>query len=206
MSSSCFTTFVSLSHFLTFLLPFLLSHLLSHFLSHFLTFLLFFSLSYFLFHFLTYLLSHLLSYLLSYFLTFSISFSLSYFLSVTLFLLLSMTIFLFCCPCFYDFLFEGLNPNSSELISNSIIYSPTNRSLPFGYPARAASSRLSAKASLEEYMLSYKYLIVLGGIVSADRLNTFLAHSGAVILLQETDFLYHYSAFLEPWVHYGEIT
>ena len=57
---------------------------------------------------------------------------------------------------------------------------------------------------LEEYMLSYKFLVVIGGVVSADRLNLFLAHSGAVILLQESNFRYHYSAFLKPWVHYGK--
>ena len=66
------------------------------------------------------------------------------------------------------------------------------------------TSRLKESIKIEMYMTSYKYLVVLAGIVSADRLNTFFAHSGAVILLQETDFLYHYSAFLKPWVHYGE--
>ena len=85
------------------------------------------------------------------------------------------------------------------------MYSPSNRSLPFGYSAREATTRLTTKIDFDEYMLSYKYLIVIGGIFGADRLNTFLSHSGAVILLQETDFLYHYSAFLEPWVHYGKI-
>jgi Glycosyl transferase family 90 len=58
---------------------------------------------------------------------------------------------------------------------------------------------------LEKYMTSYRYLIVIAGLVSADRLNTFLSHSGAVILLQETDFVYHYSSLLKPWVHYGEL-
>lgn len=67
-------------------------------------------------------------------------------------------------------------------------------------------SKLREHFSIEQYMLSYRYLVVIGGISSADRLNTFLAHSGAVILLQETDFLYHYSAFLKPWVHYGELS
>ena len=52
------------------------------------------------------------------------------------------------------------------------------------------------------FMVAYKYLIVLGGVVSADRLGTLLAHSGAVLLLQETDFLYHFSARLKPWIHY----
>ena len=58
--------------------------------------------------------------------------------------------------------------------------------------------------NLETYMTSYRYLVVIAGLVSADRLNTFLTHSGAVILLQETDFVYHYSSLLKPWVHYGE--
>ena len=34
------------------------------------------------------------------------------------------------------------------------------------------------------------------------RLASFLAHSGAVVLLQESEFSYHFSARLKPWVHY----
>jgi Glycosyl transferase family 90 len=89
--------------------------------------------------------------------------------------------------------------NDSTLISN---YNDTPQ--PWGYGDRAIRSKMKGYFSIEQYMLSYRYLVVIGGISSADRLNTFLAHSGAVILLQETDFLYHFSAFLKPWVHYGE--
>ena len=74
---------------------------------------------------------------------------------------------------------------------------------PFGFHDRTMRMKTNKEMGMTEYMLSYKYLIVIAGVSSADRLNTFLAHSGAVILLQETDFRYHYSAFLKPWVHYG---
>lgn len=79
-----------------------------------------------------------------------------------------------------------------------------NPGAPFGFGDRVMGTKMTEHMSLETYMLSYRYLVIIGGISSADRLNTFLAQSGAVILLQETDFLYHYSAFLKPWVHYGE--
>ena len=63
--------------------------------------------------------------------------------------------------------------------------------------------KMKQEVGFREYMLSYKYLIVIAGISGTDRLNTFWAHSGTVIMLQEADFRYHYSAFLKPWVHYG---
>lgn len=55
---------------------------------------------------------------------------------------------------------------------------------------------------VDGYMAKYKYLPVLGGISVSERLATFLAHSGAVVLLQETDVQYFFSARLKPWVHY----
>ena len=54
-------------------------------------------------------------------------------------------------------------------------------------------------------MIKYRYLIVLCGLYGSGRLNQILAHSGAVIMLQESDYLYHYSSFLKPWVHYGKL-
>ena len=56
----------------------------------------------------------------------------------------------------------------------------------------------------------YKYVIVVGIInknnghsdSTSGRLAHLLAHSGAVILLQTTNFRYHFSARLIPWVHY----
>lgn len=83
-------------------------------------------------------------------------------------------------------------------------YSQDRRvSEPFGHFDRSMQMKAERDTDLYNYMLSYKYLIIIGGISSADRLNTFLAHSGAVIMLQETDFHYHFTAFLKPWVHYG---
>lgn len=55
------------------------------------------------------------------------------------------------------------------------------------------------------YYGKYKYLLVMigsDGLASADRLPTLLAHSGAVVLLQESEFSYHFSARLKAWVHY----
>ena len=63
-------------------------------------------------------------------------------------------------------------------------------------------SKLTKDIKPEIFMRRYKYLVVLAGISAGERLTTYLAHSGAVILLQETDVVYHYSARLIPWVHY----
>jgi hypothetical protein len=51
----------------------------------------------------------------------------------------------------------------------------------------------------------YKYIIVPAGsgvLSTSGRLAQLLAHSGAVILLQEAGFNYPFSARLQPWVHY----
>jgi hypothetical protein len=54
----------------------------------------------------------------------------------------------------------------------------------------------------------YKYLIVLAGLdgqATSGRLAHLIAHSGAVVLLQTTEFEYHFSARLKPWVHFVPI-
>ena len=43
------------------------------------------------------------------------------------------------------------------------------------------------------------------GLATADRLLRFLRTSGAVVLIQESSFSYHFSARLKPWVHYVPI-
>eukprot|EP01033_Poteriospumella_lacustris_P005111 gene5111-3651_t len=51
----------------------------------------------------------------------------------------------------------------------------------------------------------YKYVVVMlamDGEATSGRLAELLAHSGAVILLQESSLRYHFSARLIPWVHY----
>ena len=123
--------------------------------------------------------------------------------------------FLFIYLYFYSLFFFfklDLNPASEKKNYRTLGYdawlqkyeNSTLHELPFGFPEKTLSARLTNNIALETYMTSYRYLIVIAGLVSADRLNTFLSHSGAVILLQETDFVYHYSSLLKPWVHYGE--
>eukprot|EP01031_Cornospumella_fuschlensis_P034945 gene34945-42320_t len=59
-----------------------------------------------------------------------------------------------------------------------------------------------------QYMHKYKYLVVLlgqYGHATADRLSECLG-IGAVVLMQESANLYHFSARLKPWVHYVPIT
>jgi hypothetical protein len=55
------------------------------------------------------------------------------------------------------------------------------------------------------FVKKYKYLVVLTGLngeALSGSLNNLLTQSGAVILLQRSPFLYHYSSHLKPWVHY----
>ena len=53
----------------------------------------------------------------------------------------------------------------------------------------------------------YKYLYVAAGWqATTGRLLPYLAHSGAVILLHDSEYQYHFSAALRPWVHYVPIT
>ena len=87
---------------------------------------------------------------------------------------------------------------------NSKYMNSSNES-PFGYSDKTIRSKLKEEKDLEETMIKYRYLIVLCGVYGSGRLNQFLAHSGAVIMLQESDYLYHYSSFFKPWVHYGKL-
>lgn len=55
----------------------------------------------------------------------------------------------------------------------------------------------------------YKYVVVMlarDGKSTSGRLADLLAHSGAVILLQESPFRWHFSARLQPWVHYVPVS
>jgi hypothetical protein len=56
---------------------------------------------------------------------------------------------------------------------------------------------------------TFKYTIVLlamNGIATADRLAHLLAYSGSVVLMQDSSFIFHFSARLIPWVHYVPLT
>ena len=74
-----------------------------------------------------------------------------------------------------------------------------------GYLYSIASKKVD-RVQFNEYIATYKYLIVVGGQNGVDRLATFFAHSGAVILLQESDIMQHFSARIKPWVHYVPIS
>lgn len=55
---------------------------------------------------------------------------------------------------------------------------------------------------------AYKYVVTMLGTdarSTSGRLASLLAHSGAVILLSKSSFFYHFSAELQPWVHYVPI-
>lgn len=106
---------------------------------------------------------------------------------------------------------SDLNPGSDSEMKCHLnqteydnLFRDSSNTSPFGYSKKTLRSKLDAPIHFEEYMTSYRYLIVICGMFGADRLNQFLAQSGAVIMLQESDFRYHYSSFLKPWVHYGE--
>ena len=109
------------------------------------------------------------------------------------------------------FFLLDLNPGSDSNMKCHLnrteydnLYENSSNESPFGYSKKTLRAKLETPMDFEEYMISYRYLIVVCGMCSADRLNQFLAHSGAVIMLQESDFRYHYSSFLKPWVHYGK--
>lgn len=75
-------------------------------------------------------------------------------------------------------------------------------SSPPGFLRSYRGQKQRDRLSPREYVSSTKYLLVLSGNNGADRLGPFLAHSGAVIMLQENDALSHFSSRLKPWVHY----
>ena len=75
------------------------------------------------------------------------------------------------------------------------------------YMSSISSNKIRSEIPLVNgYMRKYKYLLVLGGISISGRLATFLAHSGAVVLLQDSDLVYHFSSRLKPWVHYVPVS
>ena len=121
----------------------------------------------------------------------------------------------------YSFCYlDPWNPLSSETtlsfetlrrfdLDDSIpIPKPTFGNQTIGFISNIIQSRIRDAKDMRSGQ--YKYVIVLLGLnegqATADRLAGLLAHSGAVILLQESKFVYHFSSFLKPWVHYVPIS
>ena len=68
---------------------------------------------------------------------------------------------------------------------------------------------LQLEHNVDYFSRRYKYIVVLAGLdgqATSGRLSAVLAHSGAVTLLQTTDYEYHFSARLKPWVHFVPIS
>lgn len=89
-----------------------------------------------------------------------------------------------------------------ELLSKADL--KTNNSK--GYNINLVSKRLKNGIN---FVKQYKYIVVLtglnGGALSGS-LNNLLFQSGAVILLQYSPYIYHYSHYLKPWIHYVPIS
>lgn len=67
---------------------------------------------------------------------------------------------------------------------------------------------LKAKKGKEVLPDKYKYLVVLtdrNGDTASNQLASFLSDTGSVVLLQDHEFEYHFSARLKPWIHYVPI-
>jgi hypothetical protein len=79
----------------------------------------------------------------------------------------------------------------------------SGRSSSAGYNSNLLPTQL--KHGGVNFVKKYKYLVVLTGLngdALSGSLNNLLTQSGAVILLQRSPFLYHYSSHLKPWVHF----
>ena len=96
---------------------------------------------------------------------------------------------------------QELRPDRAGDLSDSKLNKRINYT---GYVYNIVKNRL--KEGLDSYWLRYKYVVVLVGLngqATADRLGYLLAHSGAVVLLQDPfEFLYTFSKRLIPWVHF----
>jgi hypothetical protein len=92
----------------------------------------------------------------------------------------------------------------SETDATVPIPQPTHGNATIGFISNVIGARI--REAVDMRAGQFKYLVVLLGLnegyATSDRLAALLAHSGAVILLQESSFSYHFSSFLKPWVHY----
>ena len=88
------------------------------------------------------------------------------------------------------------------LLKNSSRVSPHRGRDHDDYLKTIEGQKLKERIDLFDTMQQKKYLVVLSGQSNSGRLLTFLAHSGAVVLLQELDIIYHVQGRLKPWVHY----
>ncbi len=105
----------------------------------------------------------------------------------------------------------GVSINSMKENAKKNITNPDNEVEEIGYAKQLFRSRAEHGVAFRPG--HYKYLIVLFGgfgnkqhYATSGRLASYLAHSGSVVLLQQSEFNYHFSARLKPWVHYVPIS
>eukprot|EP01040_Poterioochromonas_malhamensis_P006298 gene6298-6777_t len=105
----------------------------------------------------------------------------------------------------------GVSKDSIKKMAEKNITNPDNEVEEIGYAKQLFRSRAEHGVAFRPG--HYKYLIVLFGgfgnkqhYATSGRLASYLAHSGAVVLLQQSEFNYHFSARLKPWVHYVPIS
>jgi len=96
---------------------------------------------------------------------------------------------------------DVLNTTEIEAIARNTTAYPAGYVLPLLSIGSTAGGRYNPG--------EFKYIIVTLGSYArstSGRLAGLLAHSGAVVLLEKTPFFYHFSARLQPWIHYVPIS
>jgi len=103
--------------------------------------------------------------------------------------------------------FPTLIDASYSAAINTRLYYPHRTDSAKGYDTDSVEEKFKdfkskLNLTITEVMSQYKFLVVLSGNSLSGRLATFLRHSGATILLQETDMIYPMLSKLKPWIHY----
>ena len=99
---------------------------------------------------------------------------------------------------------DAVELNETEVNNPSPLYDNSSRP---GEPK--FSLPLMSKGGISYNPKKFKYVIVPSGhenLATSGRLANLLAHSGAVVLLQQHQHTYHFSSRLKPWVHYVPLT
>lgn len=103
----------------------------------------------------------------------------------------------------------GWNPLSREEPMKDGKSQPTQESFSEDIGTVHLLSKYKIENTVDYIGKHYKYVIVLvglDGLALSGRFANLLAHSGAVVLLQTTEFEYHFQSRLRPWVHYVPIS
>jgi hypothetical protein len=101
----------------------------------------------------------------------------------------------------------GYHKKGSKYKKNDIESAPStfNPEIP-----GSASPLFNLSDSRSYHPRHYKYVVVMlvmgGGVATSGRVAELMAHSGAVILLQESAMHHHFTSRMVPWVHYVPVS